>query len=106
MLSIWGSDKGVMTVNETAYTALAVAAKVAPSQRVKYTITPETDKLITAESLGLQLAELSKLFSVLSEQDGFKCKTCISGIGMDESGTISFELVIAHMSGKPSESTT
>lgn len=74
--------------------AKELVARVGVQQKISYTVTPQPDALIPADSLGGQLVALSDLFSALGERDGYKLKTLVSNIGMGADGAISFELTI------------
>lgn len=81
-------------MSDGAETAMELVARIGREQRLTYTITPNLDSLLPADSLGGQLVALSDLFSVLGKKDGVNLKTMVSNISTLEDGGVRFELVI------------
>lgn len=84
----------------TTETAKSLVATVGGKQRVRYSILPQSNSLIPANSLGGQLVALSDLFAALAKQDGYKMKTLVTDISMSPEGVISFELLMVPLEMK------
>lgn len=75
--------------------AVTLVGRVLPEQRVKYTVTPQANALMSCEGLGGQIAAIGKLIKTVAKEDGQKAHALIGGISMDgRTGAITFEIVV------------
>ena len=72
--------------------AIAVAWNWPAEQRLSYKITPETNGLMSASSIGKQLTAIAELMEM--SDDGMKWKVGIRAIYTEADGSIRFDLAI------------
>ena len=87
---------GVDVETQPKESAVYLAARIAPQQRVKYVVTPQDNALMSCEGLGGQIAAIGKLIKQTAKEDGLKAHALVGGISMDpNTGSITCEIVIA-----------
>lgn len=82
-------------MSETAQeTARELCARVGDKQRLMYRITPMSNSLLPADTMGKQLTALAEIFRSIGKQDGVNLKTMVASIKTEDDGTVAFELFI------------
>lgn len=78
-------------------TQVAIGFTVPDDQRIRYTVTPLDGQLMSAESIGGQLVELSKLLRAVGKDDDPKIRWMVAILNIETlaSGEITFDLILA-----------